>query len=156
MCLKIVHMQQLVWISRCWKYLWTFNKLYTRCIWRSYCRFRRWGSRFSCCFWSSCNRLYYSSFSRTRWTYRCSKTIYGGTSNLLAHTFTQYGITTTFVDAHNLQEVEDAIQENTKAIYLETLGNPNSDIPDIDAISAIAKKHGLPVLLIIHWYTISI
>ena len=75
------------------------------------------------------------------------KTIYGGTSNLLAHTFTQYGITTTFVDAHNLQEVEDAIQENTKAIYLETLGNPNSDIPDIDAISAIAKKHGLPVVV---------
>ena len=75
------------------------------------------------------------------------KTIYGGTSNLLAHTFTQFGITTTFVDAHNLQEVEDAIQGNTKAIYLETLGNPNSDIPDIDAISEIAHKHGLPVVV---------
>lgn len=73
-----------------------------------------------------------------------------GTSNLLAHTFTQYGITTTFVDAHNLQEVEDAIQENTKAIYLETLGNPNSDIPDIDAISAIAKNMDYQLLLIIH------
>lgn len=75
------------------------------------------------------------------------KTIYGGTSNLLAHTFTNFGITTTFVDAHNLKEVEDAIQENTKAIYLETLGNPNSDIPDIDAISEIAHKHGLPVVV---------
>ena len=75
------------------------------------------------------------------------KTIYGGTSNLLAHTFTNYGITTTFVDAHNLKEVENAIQENTKAIYLETLGNPNSDIPNIDAISEIAHKHGLPVVV---------
>ena len=63
------------------------------------------------------------------------KTIYGGSYNLLEHTLPQYGITTTFVDAHNLEEVENAIQENTKAIYLETLGNPNSDIPDIDTIA---------------------
>ena len=75
------------------------------------------------------------------------KTIYGGTSNLLGHTFKLYGIDTTFVDAHNLEEVEGAIKENTKAIYLETLGNPNSDIPDIDAIAAIAHKHGLPVVV---------
>ena len=75
------------------------------------------------------------------------KTIYGGTYNLLAHTLPQYGISTTFVDAHDLAEVENAIQDNTKAIYLETLGNPNSDIPDIDAIAAIAHKHGLPVVV---------
>lgn len=75
------------------------------------------------------------------------KTIYGGTSNLLAHTLKNYGITTTFVDAHNLEEVEGAIQENTKAVYLETLGNPNSDIPDLDAIAEIAHKHGLPVVV---------
>ena len=75
------------------------------------------------------------------------KTIYGGTYNLLAHTLPQYGISTTFVDAHNLAEVENAIQDNTKAIYLETLGNPNSDIPDIDAIAAIAHKHGLPLVI---------
>ena len=75
------------------------------------------------------------------------KTIYGGTYNLLAHTLPQYGISTTFVDAHDLAEVENAIQDNTKAIYLETLGNPNSDIPDIDAIAAIAHKHGLPLLI---------
>ena len=75
------------------------------------------------------------------------KTIYGGSYNLLAHTLPQYGITTTFVDAHNLAEVEGAIKENTRAIYLETLGNPNSDIPDIDAIAAIAHKHGLPVVV---------
>lgn len=75
------------------------------------------------------------------------KTIYGGTSNLLAHTLPLQGITATFVDAHNLEEVENAIQENTKAIYLETLGNPNSDIPDIDAIAEIAHKHGLPVVV---------
>ena len=75
------------------------------------------------------------------------KTIYGGSFNLFEHTFPQYGITTTFVDAHNLQEIEDAIQENTRAIYLETLGNPNSDIPDIDAISELAHKHGLPVVI---------
>ena len=73
------------------------------------------------------------------------KTIYGGSYNLLAHTLAAFGITTTFVDIHNLAEVEAAIQPNTKAIYLETLGNPNSDIPDIDAISALAHKHGLPV-----------
>ena len=75
------------------------------------------------------------------------KTIYGGTSNLLAHTLPNYGITATFVDAHNLEEVEGAIHENTKAIYLETLGNPNSDIPDLDAIAEIAHKHGLPVVV---------
>ena len=75
------------------------------------------------------------------------KTIYGGTSNLLAHTFKLYGIDTTFVDAHNLEEVEGAIKENTKAIYLETLGNPNCDVPDLDAIAEIAHKHGLPVVV---------
>ena len=75
------------------------------------------------------------------------KTVYGGTFNLLANTLPQFGVTTTFVDAHNLDELEGAIQENTKAIYLETLGNPNSDIPDIDAISEIAHKHGLPVVV---------
>lgn len=75
------------------------------------------------------------------------KTIYGGSYNLLAHTLPQYGISTTFVDAHNLQELEAAIQPNTKAVYLETLGNPNSDIPDIDAISEIAHKHGLPLVI---------
>lgn len=75
------------------------------------------------------------------------KTIYGGSYNLLAHTLPQYGIETTFVDAHNLAELEGAIKENTKAIYLETLGNPNSDIPDIDAVAEIAKKHGLPLVV---------
>ncbi|MCR4951898.1 MAG: aminotransferase class I/II-fold pyridoxal phosphate-dependent enzyme, partial [Solobacterium sp.] len=75
------------------------------------------------------------------------KTIYGGSFNLLAHTFPQYGIETTFVDAHNLKEVENAIQDNTRAVYLETLGNPNSDIPDIDAIAEIAHRHGLPLVI---------
>ncbi|MCR5283499.1 MAG: O-acetylhomoserine aminocarboxypropyltransferase/cysteine synthase [Lachnospiraceae bacterium] len=75
------------------------------------------------------------------------KTIYGGSFNLLSNTLPLYGIDTTFVDAHNLEQLEAAIQDNTKAIYLETLGNPNSDIPDIDAISEIAHKHGLPVVV---------
>ena len=75
------------------------------------------------------------------------KTIYGGSYNLLAHTLPRYGIEATFVNAHDLQEVEAAIQDNTKAIYLETLGNPNSDIPDLDAIAAIAHKHGLPLVV---------
>lgn len=75
------------------------------------------------------------------------KTIYGGSYNLLAHTLKDFGVETTFVDAHNLSEVEAAIKPNTKALYLETLGNPNSDIPDLDALSAIAKKHGLPVVV---------
>ena len=75
------------------------------------------------------------------------KTIYGGSFNLLAHTLPQYGIETSFVDAHNLQEVEAAIRDNTRAIYLETLGNPNSDIPDIDAIAEIAHRFGLPVVV---------
>ena len=75
------------------------------------------------------------------------KTIYGGSYNLLAHTLPQYGISTTFVDAHRLEEVEAAIQENTRAIYLETLGNPNSDIPDVDRIVEIAHRHGLPVVV---------
>ena len=75
------------------------------------------------------------------------KTIYGGSFNLLAHTLPQYGIETTFVDAHNLSEVEDAIRDNTRAVFLETLGNPNSDIPDIDAIAQIAHNHGIPVVI---------
>ena len=75
------------------------------------------------------------------------KTIYGGSANLLAHTLPLYGIETTFVDAHNLKEIEGAIQDNTKAIYIETLGNPNSDIPDIDAIAKLAHKHGLPLVI---------
>lgn len=75
------------------------------------------------------------------------KTIYGGSYNLLAHTLPQYGISTTFVNAHDLKEIENAIQPNTKAIYLETLGNPNADIPDIDAVAEIAHKHGLPLVI---------
>ena len=75
------------------------------------------------------------------------KTIYGGSYNLLAHTLPNFGITATFVDVHNLKEVEDAIQENTRAIYIETLGNPNSDIPDIDAVAELAHKHGLPLVV---------
>ena len=75
------------------------------------------------------------------------KTIYGGSYNLLAHTLPQFGIETTFVDAHNLAELEAAIRPNTKAVYLETLGNPNSDIPDIDAIAEIAHRHGLPLVI---------
>ena len=75
------------------------------------------------------------------------KTIYGGSYNLLAHTLPLYGIETTFVDAHNLEEVAAAVQPNTKAIYLETLGNPNSDIPDIDAIAAIAHAHDIPLVI---------
>jgi len=75
------------------------------------------------------------------------KTIYGGSYNLLAHTLPLYGIETTFVNVHDLAEVEAAIQDNTKAIYIETLGNPNSDIPDIDALAQIAHKHGLPLVI---------
>lgn len=75
------------------------------------------------------------------------KTIYGGSANLLEHTLPGLGITTTFVDAHDLSAVEGAIQENTRAIYIETLGNPKSDIPDIDAIAAIAHKHNLPLVI---------
>ena len=75
------------------------------------------------------------------------KTIYGGSYNLLEHTLPHFGVSTTFVNAHDLAEVENAIQDNTRAIYLETLGNPNSDISDIDAIAAIAHKHGLPLVI---------
>lgn len=75
------------------------------------------------------------------------KTIYGGTFNLLAHTLAQFDVETTFVDAHNLEEVEGAIQDNTKLVFLETLGKPNSDIPNVDAISEIAHKYGIPVVI---------
>ena len=75
------------------------------------------------------------------------KTIYGGSYNLLAHTLPQFGVTATFVDTHNLEELTAAIQPNTKAVYLETLGNPNSDIPDIDVIAEIAHAHGLPLVI---------
>ena len=75
------------------------------------------------------------------------KTIYGGSFNLLAHTLPQYGIETTFVDIHDLDEVKGAIRPNTKAIFIETLGNPNSDIPDIEAVSKIAHDNGIPVVI---------
>lgn len=75
------------------------------------------------------------------------KTIYGGSYNLLAHTLPSFGISASFVNIHNLSEVEAAIQENTRGIYIETLGNPNSDIPDIDSLSALAHKHGLPLVV---------
>ena len=75
------------------------------------------------------------------------KTIYGGSFNLLAHTLPQFGVDTTFVDAHDLEQVEAAIQPNTKAIYAETLGNPTSDIPDIDALASIAHAHGIPLVV---------
>ena len=75
------------------------------------------------------------------------KTIYGGSFNLLSHTLPQYGIQTTFVNIHDLAEVEAAIEEDTRAIFLETLGNPNSDIPDIDAVAELAHKHGIPVVI---------
>ncbi len=75
------------------------------------------------------------------------KTIYGGSYNLLAHTLPNFGITATFVNIHDLEETEKAIQENTRAIYIETLGNPNSDIPDIDALAALAHKHGIPLVV---------
>lgn len=75
------------------------------------------------------------------------KTIYGGSYNLLAHTLPNFGITASFVNIHDLSEVEAAIQDNTRAIYIETLGNPNSDIPDIDALATLAHKHGLPLVV---------
>lgn len=75
------------------------------------------------------------------------KTIYGGSVNLLEHTLPLYGIESTLVDVHKLDEVEAAIKENTKALYIETLGNPNSDIPDIEALAEIAHKHGLPLVI---------
>lgn len=75
------------------------------------------------------------------------KTIYGGSYNLLAHTLPNLGITATFVDIHNLEEVEAAIQDQTRGIYVETLGNPNSDIPNLDALAELAHKHGLPLIV---------
>ena len=75
------------------------------------------------------------------------KTIYGGSYNLLAHTLPNFGITATFVNIHDLEEVEQAIQENTRALYIETLGNPNSDIPDIDALAQLAHKHEIPLVV---------
>lgn len=75
-----------------------------------------------------------------------AKTIYGGTYNYLAHTFPEHGVKTTFVDPDNLSNFEDAIQENTKAIFFETLGNPNSNLIDIEALSEIAHKHNIPLV----------
>ena len=75
------------------------------------------------------------------------KTIYGGSYNLLAHTLPHFGITASFVNIHDLDEVEAAIEENTRGIYVETLGNPNSDIPDLDALAGLAHRHGLPLIV---------
>lgn len=76
-----------------------------------------------------------------------TKTIYGGTYNLLAHTLSKYGIATTFVDPDNYDEIEAAIQPNTKLLYIETLGNPNSNISDIERSADIAHRHGIPLVI---------
>ena len=76
-----------------------------------------------------------------------AKTIYGGSYNLLAHTLPNYGVTTTFVDPSDLSNFEKAIQENTKAVFIETLGNPNSNIIDIEAVSEIAHRHKIPLII---------
>ena len=76
-----------------------------------------------------------------------AKNIYGGTYNLLAHTLPEYGVTATFVDPFNYEEVENAIQENTKAIHVETLGNPNSDVVDIEKLASIAHAHKIPLVV---------
>ncbi|OOM06644.1 O-acetylhomoserine aminocarboxypropyltransferase/cysteine synthase family protein [Clostridium saccharobutylicum] len=76
-----------------------------------------------------------------------AKTIYGGTYNLLAHTLASYGVTTTFVDPENLSNFENAIKDNTKAIFIESLGNPNSNIIDVDALAEIAHKHKIPLIV---------
>lgn len=76
-----------------------------------------------------------------------AKTIYGGTYNYLEHTFPQHGVTTTFVDPDDPQNFENAIQENTKAVFIETLGNPNSNIIDIQAVADIAHKHNIPLVV---------
>ena len=76
-----------------------------------------------------------------------AKNIYGGTYNLLAHTLPSYGITTTFVDPFNYEEIESAIKENTKAVFIETLGNPNSDVVDIEKIANIAHAHKIPLVI---------
>ena len=75
------------------------------------------------------------------------KTIYGGSYNLLAHTLPNFNITASFVNIHNLNEVEKAIKSNTRAIYIETLGNPNSDIPDVDALASLAHKYDIPLVV---------
>ena len=75
------------------------------------------------------------------------RTVYGGTFNLLQHTLRTFGIETTFVDTHNLKSVESAVKENTKLIFIETLGNPHSDISDIDAIAKIAHKNKIPLVI---------
>lgn len=87
------------------------------------------------------------ALGQNRGHFVAQKTIYGGSYNLLANTLPNFGITATFVNIHDLAEVEAAIRENTRAIYIETLGNPNSDIPDIDALAALAHKHGLPLVV---------
>ena len=99
------------------------------------------------CLRRSCHQLHHPALAQNGGHIVAQKTIYGGTSNLLEHTLPAFGVKTTFVDAHNLAEVEGSIQENTRAVYLETLGNPNSDIPDIDAIAEIAHKHGIPLVI---------
>ena len=76
-----------------------------------------------------------------------AKNIYGGTYNLLAHTLPEYGINTTFVNPFNYNEVEDAIKENTKALFIETLGNPNSDVADIERLADIAHNHSIPLVI---------
>ena len=76
-----------------------------------------------------------------------AKNIYGGTYNLLAHTLVDFGVTTTFVAPDDLSNFEKAIQENTKAVFIETLGNPNSNIIDIDAVAGIAHRHGIPLIV---------
>ena len=136
-----------VWACRRGKYIRQADELHTRRSGKTDSSAGGRHGRAGAGFWCSGDQLYGSGAGRRGGAHRCTKTIYGGSYNLLAHTLPRYGISTTFVDAHDLSQVEEAITDNTKAVYLETLGNPNSDIPNIDAIAEIAHKHGLPLVV---------
>ena len=107
----------------------------------------RRNSRTGCSFGSSRHQLCFRKHHACRRPHRSRQTIYGGSYNLLAHTLPAYGITTTFVDPENLDNFEQAIQENTKAVFIETLGNPNCNIIDIDAVADIAHRHRIPLII---------
>ena len=131
-----------IWLSRCRKYLWTSYKPNRRRIWKENCRTWRW-----CCSISSSIRSGSYRLAQNGDHIVAAKNIYGGTYNLLEHTLPAYGISTTFVDPFNFDEIENAIQDNTKAVFIETLGNPNSDVVDIEKIAEIAHAHKIPLVI---------
>ena len=135
------------WTFRCGQYLRQIDQFHTGCVGKRVAALEGGVAALALASGAAAITYTLEALGQNGGHFVAQKTIYGGSYNLLAHTLPNFGITATFVDIHNLEEVEAAIQDQTRGIYVETLGNPNSDISNLDALAELAHKHGLPLIV---------